>query len=171
MRAAILLSVLGLSAVIAAACGDSEGDAPDGPGGQASGGPGASQAGATAAGKGGEATPAGGGSGEPGGSTSGGKPAGGAASGGAPGGGAQAGGAAAAGEAGAASLVDCDPRKITCKRAAPQCGTFQVPSVEGSCYGDCVAIERCACDSADACPNPNEFTCWNNAKHCGPFVQ
>jgi hypothetical protein len=84
--------------------------------------------------------------------------------------GAEAGGAAGAEAGGAAGLVDCDARKIVCKRATPQCGTFEVPSVEGSCYGDCVKIDRCACTEAEQCPENNQYTCWSKT-HCGPFVR
>lgn len=78
-------------------------------------------------------------------------------------------GANAGGEGGAASLVDCDARKITCKRTPPTCDTFHVPSVEGSCYGDCVKIDRCACSGPAECPDSNQYTCWSK-KHCGPYV-
>jgi hypothetical protein len=71
---------------------------------------------------------------------------------------------------GAGGLVDCDPKNILCKRLAPTCDAGQVPSVSGSCYGDCVKIERCACDAAEQCPEPNEYTCWSK-QHCGPFVE
>lgn len=162
MRAWSWLSALGVSLSLLGACGHSEGGGPSGSAGQASGGSSAGHAGSATAGKSGEATTAGASGAGSGGSSSGGKPAGGEPSGGT---------TSAGGDGGAAPLVDCDPRKIICKRAAPECGTFEVPSVADSCYGECVAIERCACDSADACPNPNEYTCWNSAKHCGPFVR
>ena len=69
-------------------------------------------------------------------------------------------------------LVDCDPLKITCKRAAPECPAGQVPSVDdvGNCYGDCVKIDRCACSTAQQCPDNNQYTCWAK-QHCGPYVQ
>ena len=69
-------------------------------------------------------------------------------------------------------LVDCDPMKITCKRAAPECPAGQVPSVDdvGNCYGDCVKIDRCACSAANQCPDANQYTCWAK-QHCGPYVQ
>jgi hypothetical protein len=67
-------------------------------------------------------------------------------------------------------LVDCDPKKILCRIVAPQCDGGEVPSVNGSCYGACVKIDRCACSDAAQCPNPNEYTCWAKT-HCGPFVQ
>ncbi len=76
------------------------------------------------------------------------------------------------GDAGSAAsgLVDCDARKVTCKRAAPQCSGFEVPRVEGTCYGECVKIDRCACSSAQECPDPGQFTCWSKT-HCGPYVK
>ena len=91
----------------------------------------------------------------------------GSSSGGASGGGASGGNEM--GEGGAPSLVDCDTRKVNCEIATPTCGTFQVPRVEGSCYGECVKIERCACSEAAECPDSNQFTCWKKT-HCGPYV-
>jgi hypothetical protein len=77
----------------------------------------------------------------------------------------------AAGASGAGTdLVDCDPLKVLCKIAQPDCGAGKVPSVDGSCYGDCVKVERCACSSAAQCPEPDQYTCWGK-QHCGPFVQ
>lgn len=70
---------------------------------------------------------------------------------------------------GAEGLVDCDERKVTCRRARPTCGTFEVPTVDGSCYGECVKIERCACSGPEECPDSNQFTCWSKT-HCGPYV-
>ncbi len=78
--------------------------------------------------------------------------------------------AGAGNEAGSAALVDCDPKKILCKRLAPQCTAGEVPSVEGSCYGDCVKIDRCRCAAAAECPEPDQYTCWAK-QHCGPFVR
>jgi hypothetical protein len=146
-----------------AGCGKSEDSTPEGSSGQAtSGSPGS--AGATA----GAGTHAGGSAS----GASGAMASGGIASGTA--GQASAGSSSQAGagnEAGASNegLVDCDQRKIACKRLAPTCGAMEVPSVEGTCYGECVKIDRCACASADECPNSNEYTCWGS-KHCGPYV-
>jgi len=70
-----------------------------------------------------------------------------------------------------ASTVDCDPRKIVCKRVAPICTGDQVPSVDGACYGPCVDIDRCACTEAKACPEEERFTCHMNRMHCGPYVR
>ena len=67
-------------------------------------------------------------------------------------------------------LFDCDTRKVMCRRAPPVCGDFEVPSIEGTCYGECVKIDLCACSNADECPNANEYTCWMST-HCGPYVQ
>jgi len=57
-----------------------------------------------------------------------------------------------------------------CKRVAPECGSFEVPSVENTCYGPCVKIERCACQTAEQCPDSDQFTCWSRT-HCGPYVR
>jgi hypothetical protein len=66
---------------------------------------------------------------------------------------------------------DCDPRKITCKRTAPECPEMQVPSVDGSCYGECVDVEACQCTEADACPLSEKYTCHMSAKHCTPYLR
>jgi len=137
-------------------CGKSEGDHDSpGTGGSAAGasaGPATSEAGASAsgsAGRGGNAASGAGGS-----LASGGEPS------------AQAGHDGSGG----AGLVDCDPRKIFCKRVAPTCEAGQVPSVEGSCYGECVKVDRCACSAAEQCPDPDQYTCWAK-QHCGPYVR
>jgi hypothetical protein len=70
----------------------------------------------------------------------------------------------------AAGDTDCDPRKVTCSQATPKCSAGQVPSVMNGCYADCVNIEACSCDSPDACPLSNEYTCHKSAAHCGPYV-
>ena len=67
------------------------------------------------------------------------------------------------------TLVDCDPAKVLCKRAAPECAFGLAPVVVDGCYGECVRIERCACSSAAQCPDANQYTCWSK-QHCGPFV-
>jgi hypothetical protein len=68
------------------------------------------------------------------------------------------------------AATSCDPAKILCKRAAPQCPEFQVPSVEGSCYGPCVPVDSCVCSNASQCPNHDSFTCHMSAGRCGPYV-
>ena len=82
----------------------------------------------------------------------------------------RAGGGAGGASAGGASLVDCDPQKVLCKRLAPECLAGEVPSVNGNCYGDCVKVEQCGCGAAAECPEPDQYTCWAK-QHCGPFVQ
>jgi hypothetical protein len=67
--------------------------------------------------------------------------------------------------------LTCDPRAITCKRAAPACPEGQVPSVEDQCYGACVDIESCPCDAPEACPLPEKYTCHMSAQHCTPYLQ
>lgn len=76
----------------------------------------------------------------------------------------------ATGIGGGAGDVSCDPRKILCKRVAPECGTMEVPSVDGSCYGPCVAISQCACSVAEECPDSNQYTCNKSAAHCTPYL-
>jgi hypothetical protein len=66
--------------------------------------------------------------------------------------------------------TSCDPAKILCKRAVPVCPEGQVPSVDGSCYGDCVPVETCACTQESECPNHDSYTCHKSAAHCGPYV-
>jgi hypothetical protein len=70
----------------------------------------------------------------------------------------------------APKAVSCDPAKILCKRATPQCPDGQVPSVSGSCYGACVPVETCSCGQASECPNHDSYTCHMSAGHCGPYV-
>jgi hypothetical protein len=85
-------------------------------------------------------------------------------------GGALASGGAVQSAGGTSGLVDCDPRKVVCRRVAPVCDPGEVPSVQGTCYGACVGVEQCACDEAADCPAPDEYTCHRSARHCGPFV-
>jgi len=148
-----LAAVLGLGF----GCGESEGGSGSAGNGGSTAAGGSSGAG-TAAGKAGSTATAGAANG---GSSSGNAPTAGQPD-------AQAGAGNEAGSTG--DLVDCDPKKILCKRLAPTCEAGQVPSVAGSCYGDCVKIERCACNAAEQCPAPDQYTCWAK-QHCGPFVQ
>jgi hypothetical protein len=71
--------------------------------------------------------------------------------------------------AGGSALFDCDPKNVTCKIAVPDCPAFEVPVVDGTCWGDCVKIAQCACSEANDCPNENEYTCWSK-QHCGPYL-
>jgi hypothetical protein len=70
----------------------------------------------------------------------------------------------------ASQAVSCDPAKILCKLAVPECPEGQVPSVAGSCYGPCVPVESCPCSQASECPNHDSYTCHMSARHCGPYV-
>ena len=166
---ALALVSSGTLLCVAFGCGQSDGDGGTGAGaGSATAG--SSPSGAGMSGTAGGSAMAGNASGASG------SPAGASAGGGVGHGGQAIGGqpdaqAGASNEGGGASgLVDCDPNKIVCKRAAPQCDDGEVPSVEGTCYGECVAVEQCACTRADQCPQPNEYTCWGQ-QHCGPFVE
>lgn len=157
-----LLSLL----FVVVACGGADEHSATGSGGQA-GSP-SSGGSATAGASAGGAAQAGAGAATTGGSASG------SATGGASMGGAVSGGSAGAtggtAEGGAAGLYDCDQRKVLCKRLLPECPANQVPSVSGSCYGDCVPIMQCGCKSAAECPDDNQYTCWGQ-EHCGPFVR
>ena len=159
---AAALSPLGL----AVGCGDSTSD----PGKDAAAG--SATAGSTTNGAG---TTGHAGSNASAGSSSGGNASGGATAGGSNGGATTGGQSEAQGgvdNAGGndSGLVDCDPKKVLCKRAAPDCADGEVPSVEDNCYGDCVKVAQCACSAADQCPDANQYTCWAQ-QHCGPFVR
>jgi hypothetical protein len=170
MRAlAFGLVSLGTLVCVAFGCGESDSDGGAGAAaGSATAGSSSSGAGAPGT-AGGSAT--GGSSTGSSGSAAGGSAAGSVGEGGSASGGQPDAQAGAGSEGGSASgLVDCDPKKIVCKRLAPVCEAGEVPSVAGSCYGDCVKIDQCACSSADQCPQPNEYTCWAK-QHCGPFVE
>jgi hypothetical protein len=69
-----------------------------------------------------------------------------------------------------AELHDCDLDKVACEAAEPTCPEGEVPSVNGICYGPCVAIDACACKGPDDCPLPEQYTCHLSAGHCGPYV-
>ncbi|HEY6078635.1 MAG TPA: hypothetical protein VIW29_07520, partial [Polyangiaceae bacterium] len=115
---------------------------------------------------GGNAPAAGGAAGSPG--DSGGASANGGASAGQAGEHAEAG--AGQGEAGASGLVDCNVAHALCRSLPPDCAAMHVPSIVGTCWGPCVKIDRCACSSAQHCPDSNQYTCWRS-EHCGPYVQ
>lgn len=66
---------------------------------------------------------------------------------------------------------DCDPRKLRCRRAAPECAEGLVPSVAGSCFGECVPIEACRCTGPEQCPAPEQYTCLLSAQHCSPYLR
>jgi hypothetical protein len=158
-----------LGLLVALGCGESE------PGGDSAAGAGQVSGATSNSGSGGKSGSAGSGAATSGGSTSGGSAAE-SGTGGRPGGIAgQAMGGREPGEGGADSgppdgLYDCDTRKVMCRRAPPVCDTFEVPAIEGTCYGECVKIDLCACSNADQCPDANQYTCWMST-HCGPYVQ
>jgi hypothetical protein len=77
--------------------------------------------------------------------------------------------AGAGGDAGAAG-VSCDARDVVCRAAAPVCAEFEVPSVEGQCWGACVAVDLCVCSGPDDCPEPETYTCHNFRQRCGPYL-
>lgn len=70
-------------------------------------------------------------------------------------------------------FVDCDTSKVTCKMAAPNCGTDRYPVVDAPnrCYeGSCVTIDACGCTTASDCPatTTNDVMCLTSARHCSP---
>lgn len=166
---------MGLAALAAffgfvAACGDYDSHEPNGAAGSA-GQSVAGAAGTASAGRGGTgsagASSAGAASG---GVSAGSSPGGSSGSGGGDfrSGGGAAGEAGAAGSGGSGSRSECNPTKVTCKALPPECPASQVPSVEGSCWGDCVEITQCACAQTSDCPNNDEYFCWDE-QHCGPI--
>ena len=66
--------------------------------------------------------------------------------------------------------ISCDQRDIRCRVPAPTCPDGQVPSVEGSCWGPCVAIDECACEGPDDCPDRDRYTCHRFRSRCGPYL-
>jgi hypothetical protein len=98
----------------------------------------------------------------------------GAGSGGSAGTAGNAGAGGSAGSGGSASepgdSLSCDPRMLRCRRAAPTCREGTVPEIIDGCYGECVPIDQCVCDSPEACPNPNEFTCINSTGRCSYYL-
>jgi hypothetical protein len=70
---------------------------------------------------------------------------------------------------GAGGLVDCNPAHVLCKLLPDECPEMQVHRVDGTCWGECVKIDRCACSSEVDCPDSNQYTCWSG-EHCGPYV-
>ena len=58
---------------------------------------------------------------------------------------------------GGAAGVDCDSRKVLCKRVAPRCPAGEVPSVVDACYGLCVSVRACACRRDSDCPTEHGF--------------
>jgi len=91
------------------------------------------------------------------------------------GGAASTGGTSGAGGESPESSYDCNADHIICLPiVAPEpCPTGEVYSVEGSCYGACVPVGQCACESAADCPDPNgtdEYTCHGTTDRCGPWL-
>lgn len=76
----------------------------------------------------------------------------------------------------AENLVDCNEAHIVCQPLVPPppCPAGQAYSVVDGCHGACVPVGRCACDSHDDCPDPNdtdEFACFNDSGTCGYWVR
>ncbi|HVY24912.1 MAG TPA: hypothetical protein VHB79_00120 [Polyangiaceae bacterium] len=175
MRLALgsMLPVFG--AVFAFACGEtaSDGDHTAGAAGQSAtaGAAGSSSAaGTTSIGGGGVAGTTGSGGSSAGAGTAGTTSSGGSGDGGVSGGG-SAGDSNEGGGVGGSGLVDCDTRKVLCRIVTPDCPAGEVPSVKGTCYGECVKIDRCSCTSADQCPEPEQYTCLKGPMHCSYYLK
>lgn len=167
-----LIASLASFSALALACGETATNSDPGGGAGQAATAGSSAAGTTSSGGSGAGTTGSGGSSAGTSSTAGTVGNGGSGSGGSTAG-TNAGGSAAGGSAagGSAALVDCDPHKVLCRVATPDCPQGEVPSVEGTCYGDCVKIDRCSCTSADQCPEPEQFTCLKGPMHCSYYLK
>lgn len=66
--------------------------------------------------------------------------------------------------------VTCDRRRIACRAVEPECPEGQTASVIGTCWGPCVAIDRCECSEPDACPDRDRYTCHMHVQRCGPYL-
>lgn len=170
---------LALGTLLSTACGETSDGDNDGAGASGQAGTATTGGGAGTGGSGGSS--AGSSAGKGGSTSSGGAGAGGTSSNAGAGTGGTSSNAGSAGMSGAGAsgdggsendgMNDCDPRKITCRRAAPVCDEGEAPSVEGTCYGPCVPIATCACSSADACPLPEMFTCHLSRGRCDYYVR
>jgi len=69
------------------------------------------------------------------------------------------------------ALNNCDQRDVVCKRAPPKCPGGTVPAVVNGCYGECVAIQQCACKEAAECFNADQYACYTSRGHCGDYVR
>ena len=89
-------------------------------------------------------------------------------------GGAGAGGTSTAGSAGNHVAPSCDTRQVLCRAAPPDCGEGRVPQVVNGCFGECVAIDECACQGPEECPDPDgtqPYTCLAMAQHCSYWLR
>ncbi len=64
--------------------------------------------------------------------------------------------------------VGCDGRSVLCDALPPACPSGQVPSVEGACWGPCVDVGYCRCETRDECPG--DYVCHGATDRCGPPV-
>jgi hypothetical protein len=59
---------------------------------------------------------------------------------------------------------------VTCRALPPDCSPGRVPSVVGTCWGQCVDIGACECTSGEECPEPDIYTCHLTTNRCGPYL-
>lgn len=65
------------------------------------------------------------------------------------------------------TVISCDRRNALCPALPPDCPTGQVPSVEGGCWGECVDIGACTCETSEECADPLIYVCYRSGR-CGP---
>jgi hypothetical protein len=80
-----------------------------------------------------------------------------------------------AGVDGGTTGVDCNPYHVACDALPAPCPSGEVRSVNGLCWGECVAWDACApipCDPSEPSYQcPQNTTCWGTTHECGPFVR
>jgi hypothetical protein len=66
---------------------------------------------------------------------------------------------------------NCDPDDVLCDAIPPACDEGEVPTVEGSCWGECIPANECQCETFDDCPEVTGYSevCYS-AGHCGPAL-
>lgn len=65
----------------------------------------------------------------------------------------------------------CDARRVLCDAFPPRCRLGTVPSVVGSCWGECVPASSCTCSTSEDCPNVPGYSevCYRSG-FCGPAL-
>ncbi len=65
----------------------------------------------------------------------------------------------------------CDPDHVLCESLPPDCEDGEAPSVVGSCWGECIPVSECRCDTTEDCPDiPGYSEVCYTAGHCGPLL-
>ncbi len=66
--------------------------------------------------------------------------------------------------------VSCDRRDIRCRALEPTCPDGEIASVVGTCWGPCVRIDECVCETPEECPDSDRYTCHRFRSRCGPYL-